>query len=192
MYNSVVADRETNYYPFGLEYPFSWVWTQQYNYRYGFQGQEKQIETGWSSFKWRNYDPSFGRFFNVDPISEKYPTWSTYAFSGNRVVDARELEGLEPYILFGSENRAAANFGQQYNGKSIKQGVEYATNIYKKEAKDGKTYYYYEDPNKGNKSSASLPSTFLNEGERTSYIHTHGDSTADEKIKYDDNNFSPS
>lgn len=40
--------------------------------------------------------PDVGRFFNVDPLAEKYPTWSTYAFSGNRVIDARELEGLEP------------------------------------------------------------------------------------------------
>ncbi|MDQ1097684.1 MULTISPECIES: DUF6443 domain-containing protein [Chryseobacterium] len=95
-YNSVIADRETNYYPFGLEYPFSWVWTQQYNYRYGFQGQEKQIETGWSSFKWRNSIPELGRFFNIDPLSEDYHDWSVYAFSGNRVVDSRELEGLEP------------------------------------------------------------------------------------------------
>ncbi|WP_373462512.1 MULTISPECIES: RHS repeat-associated core domain-containing protein [Chryseobacterium] len=95
-YNSVIADRETNYYPFGLEYPFSWVWSQQYNYRYGFQGQEKQIETGWSSFKWRNSIPELGRFFNVDPLSEDYHDWSVYAFSGNRVVDSRELEGLEP------------------------------------------------------------------------------------------------
>ena len=29
-------------------------------------------------------------------MAEQYPTWSTYAFSGNRVVDSRELEGLEP------------------------------------------------------------------------------------------------
>ncbi|TLX25761.1 HNH endonuclease [Chryseobacterium indologenes] len=36
------------------------------------------------------------RFFNVDPLTESYHTWSPFAFSGNRVVDARELEGLEP------------------------------------------------------------------------------------------------
>lgn len=40
--------------------------------------------------------PDVGRFFNVDPLAEKYPYWTPYAFSGNRVVDARELEGLEP------------------------------------------------------------------------------------------------
>jgi len=66
------------------------------HYKYSSQGQEKQRETGWSSYRWRNYDATMGRFFNVDPLAEDYHTWSTYAFSGNRVVDARELEGLEP------------------------------------------------------------------------------------------------
>ena len=72
-------------------------------YQYKYQGQERQDELGlnWDSFKWRNYDPAIGRFFNVDPLTEKYNTWSPYAFSGNRVVDARELEGLEPYVVTG-------------------------------------------------------------------------------------------
>lgn len=39
--------------------------------------------------------PDVGRFFNVDPLSEKYSYQSHYNFSENRVVDARELEGLE-------------------------------------------------------------------------------------------------
>ncbi len=35
------------------------------------------------------------RFFNVDPLSEDYAYQSHYNFSENRVVDGRELEGLE-------------------------------------------------------------------------------------------------
>nr|WP_262912555.1 RHS repeat-associated core domain-containing protein [Chryseobacterium sp. MEBOG06] len=91
-------DRVTNYYPFGLEFNENIVpaGSISQNYRYSAQGQEKQEDTKWSSFKWRNYDPTFGRFFSVDPLAEQYHTWSTYAFSGNRVVDSRELEGLEP------------------------------------------------------------------------------------------------
>ncbi|WP_248877166.1 hypothetical protein [Epilithonimonas zeae] len=52
-------------------------------------------ETGFYAFKWRNYMPDVGRFFNVDPLAEKFPYNSTYAFSENRVIDAREFEGLE-------------------------------------------------------------------------------------------------
>ncbi|MDH5032349.1 DUF6443 domain-containing protein [Chryseobacterium cucumeris] len=91
-------DRTTNYYPFGLEFGGELNISNSISpsYKYSTQGQEKQSETGWSSYRWRNYDAAMGRFFNIDPLSEKYNTWSTYAFSGNRVVDARELEGLEP------------------------------------------------------------------------------------------------
>ncbi|MCD1117462.1 hypothetical protein LO744_11385 [Chryseobacterium sp. C-17] len=62
-------------------------------------------ETGFYSFKWRNYMPDVGRFFNVDPLSEKYAYQSHYNFSENRVVDARELEGLEKVLINTALNR---------------------------------------------------------------------------------------
>ncbi|MEJ8590885.1 hypothetical protein JSO54_06520 [Riemerella anatipestifer] len=40
-----------------------------------------------------------GRFFNIDPLSEKYAYQSHYNFSENRVVNARELEGLEAVLI---------------------------------------------------------------------------------------------
>lgn len=92
-------DRTTNYYPFGLEFggELNIGYSISPNYSYSTQGQERQRDTGWSSYKWRNYDPAMARFFNIDPLSEDYVTWSPYVFSGNRVVDSRELEGLEPF-----------------------------------------------------------------------------------------------
>ncbi len=47
--------------------------------------------------------PDVGRFFNVDPLSEKYSYQSHYNFSENRVVNARELEGLEAWVVNGRE-----------------------------------------------------------------------------------------
>jgi RHS repeat-associated protein len=91
-----LIDKESNYYPFGLEYGiYNGTNSQTDNYIYGFQGQEKQKETGRSSFKWRNSIPELGIFFNVDPLSEKYAYQSHYNFSENRVTDNVELEGLE-------------------------------------------------------------------------------------------------
>lgn len=91
-----VLDRN-DYYPFGMNFvqgsEFSVV-SSPLNYK--FQEQELQ-ETGWYSFKWRNYDPTIGRFFNVDPLSEKYAYQSHYNFSENRVVNSREIEGLESF-----------------------------------------------------------------------------------------------
>ncbi|HCM34215.1 hypothetical protein [Chryseobacterium sp.] len=59
----VVVDRATDYYPFGLEFggDLSTASSITPDYRYSSQGQEKQTETGWSSYKWRNYDATLGK-----------------------------------------------------------------------------------------------------------------------------------
>lgn len=87
----------TDYYPFGMPMP-----GRQYaadDYRYGFQGQEKDDEIkgpGNSvNYKYRMHDPRIGRFFAVDPLSAEYPWNSPYAFSENSVIAFVELEGLE-------------------------------------------------------------------------------------------------
>jgi len=119
VYNAIVNSitlvlREHNYYPFGLlhrgyneekedlkydkeqDFIFT-VQAQAGRYKYKFQGQERQedLDLGWDSFKYRNYDYAIGRFFNVDPLAEKFPYNGVYNFSENRVVDGVELEGLE-------------------------------------------------------------------------------------------------
>jgi RHS repeat-associated protein len=69
-------------------------------YSFGFQGQEQDDEmhgsTGTSiNYKYRMHDARIGRFLSIDPLAEKYPHNSPYAFSENRVIDGIELEGLE-------------------------------------------------------------------------------------------------
>lgn len=93
-----------NYYPFGLQMHGRYNPTDPVGnggYRFGFQGEEKDDEISGSTgthyaFKYRMYDARIGKFFSVDPLVKKYPYWSPYAFSGNRVIDMVELEGLEP------------------------------------------------------------------------------------------------
>ncbi len=69
------------------------------DYRYGFQGQEKDDEIKGEgnsiNFKFRMHDPRVGRFLSLDPLSASYPHNSPFAFSENRVIDGVELEGAE-------------------------------------------------------------------------------------------------
>ncbi|MFL9845665.1 hypothetical protein [Flavobacterium rhizosphaerae] len=53
----------------------------------------------WDSFKYRNYDYTIDRFFNIDPLAEKNPYNGVYNFAENRVIDGNELEGLELEIF---------------------------------------------------------------------------------------------
>ncbi|MBI3134513.1 MAG: hypothetical protein HYZ14_07520 [Bacteroidetes bacterium] len=70
------------------------------DYAFGFQGQleDDEIKGDGNSlnYTYRMHDPRIGRFFAVDPLDYKYPYYSPYSFSGNIVINARELEGLEP------------------------------------------------------------------------------------------------
>ncbi|MCV9932948.1 thrombospondin type 3 repeat-containing protein [Flavobacterium sp. LS1R47] len=112
---SVVSDRKlidkntlypdvlsySDYFPFGMQVPTRHGNTNEY--RYSFQGQEKDDEIKGEgnsiNFKYRMHDPRIGRFFAVDPLSHEYPWNSSYAFSENRVIDAVELEGGEKLIV---------------------------------------------------------------------------------------------
>ena len=73
------------------------------DYRYGFQGQEMDDEIKGEgnsiNYKYRMHDPRVGRFFTIDPLTAKYPYYSPYSFSGNKVIHAIELEGLEEIIF---------------------------------------------------------------------------------------------
>lgn len=183
---------ENNYYPFGLRHEGYNDFDGNTSYQYKYQGQELQTETGWYSFKWRNYMPDIGRFFNVDPLAEKYNTWTPYAFSGNRVIDARELEGLEPHVLFNTRENAAANFGQQYNGRSILQKREYAAIIYVKVV-EGKKYYAYNRPARGGAHGLTTDqlNKYIPKGTvPTAIAHTHGNDDYGPGNNYDDQNFS--
>lgn len=85
-----------DYYPFGLTFN-SYHRENSTPNKWKFQGQEHVDDLGlnWDSFKWRNHQPDIGRFFNIDPLSDKYYYNSPYAFSENRVINGVELEGME-------------------------------------------------------------------------------------------------
>ncbi|WP_198037762.1 RHS repeat domain-containing protein [Mariniflexile maritimum] len=110
------------------------------SYRYGFQGQEKDDEIKGEgnslNFTFRMYDPRVGRFFTPDPLTDKYPWYTPYSFAGNKVIQYKELEGLEELIAqIDDESRMPAM--STVNGEkimlklfkyAIKQGQQYASN----------------------------------------------------------------
>lgn len=83
------------------------------DYRYGFQGQEKDDEIKGKgnslNYTFRMHDPRVGRFLSLDPLAPKYPHNSPYVFSENRVIDGTELEGLE--FLEHNESRIKMTYG---------------------------------------------------------------------------------
>lgn len=92
---------ETAYYPFGLT--MAGISDKALNFgvpenkKKKFQGQEYNDDLGVDiyEFKFRMDDPQIGRFWQIDPLANKYVFNSSYAFSEDHVTTHVELEGLE-------------------------------------------------------------------------------------------------
>lgn len=124
--SSMKVNQVQDYYPFGLTFN-SYSRKSTFENKIKFQGQEHvgALDLGWISFRWRNHQPDIGRFFNIDPLAEKYVHNSTYAFSENKVVAHIELEGLEAWDIKYSNGSK----GQVYGPWTSQQAAEqYADN----------------------------------------------------------------
>tara|TARA_R110002050_G_scaffold107485_2_gene217925 strand:+ start:2520 stop:2915 length:396 start_codon:yes stop_codon:yes gene_type:complete len=66
------------------------VFTGSENYRYGFNGMERDdvVKGNGNSydFEARIYDPRVGRWFSIDPMSSRYPSFTSYGFAANNPI----------------------------------------------------------------------------------------------------------
>jgi RHS repeat-associated protein len=92
-----------DYYPFGME--MEGRTASSLNYRYGFNGKEKDQAGEFSAsqthydYGFRIYNPVWGKFLSVDPLSKSYPWYTPYQFAGNKPIIAIDLDGLEEDII---------------------------------------------------------------------------------------------
>ena len=69
-------------------------------YRYGFNGKEKDDEGEFGSitnydYGFRIYNPAIAKFLSVDPLTRGYPMLTPYQFASNTPIQAIDLDGLE-------------------------------------------------------------------------------------------------
>ncbi len=87
-----------DYYPFGMPMPDRNI---EGEYRYAFQGQEKDLETGMEAFELRLWDGRIGRWLTPDPYGQFH---SSYLGMGNNPVNGVDLDGgiwTPEYIFIG-------------------------------------------------------------------------------------------
>ncbi len=75
-----------DYYPFGMQFPNQ----SNLDYRYAYQGQEKDEETNMEAFQLRLWDARIGRWLTPDPYGEFY---SPYLGMGNDPVNNIDRNG---------------------------------------------------------------------------------------------------
>lgn len=65
-----------------------------YDERFTFTGKERDEETGYLHFDARNFSDILGNWLSVDPLADKYPWISPYAYCGWNPVKYVDLDGM--------------------------------------------------------------------------------------------------
>ena len=96
--------QSNHYYPFGMSFAEGYTTSQQ---PYKYNGKELDTERGLNLYDYsaRYMDPALGRFSTVDPMAEKYYSWSPYVYVGNDPVNLFDPDGMDWYQSNEDENR---------------------------------------------------------------------------------------
>ena len=114
-----LAVQHLQYLPYGERYVDQRI--SGYSERFTFTGKERDCETGLSYFGARYYDGDLsGLFLSVDPMADKYPSISPYAYCAWNPVklvdpDGRKIRGVK-------YNENTNQF--TYNKRAIKRGTD--------------------------------------------------------------------
>ena len=87
-----------------------------------FTGKEKDSETGFYYFGARYYDPTLsGLFLSVDPMSDKYPSISPYAYCAWNPVKIIDPNGEDTVVSINLNNGKTSYWydDQSFNGTSV-------------------------------------------------------------------------
>ena len=91
--------QENHYYPFGMN--MSGLTTGDSKYRFGGKEFQDDLNLMWYDFSARNYDAQLGRWFNIDPMAEKYSSYSPYNYCQNNPAYFIDPSGKDPNIYTG-------------------------------------------------------------------------------------------
>ena len=115
-----------------MTYELSIKLTTSYSARYTFSGKERDEESGFSYFGARYYNSVYSIWLSVDPMSDKYPSLSPYAYCGNNPVKLVDPSGEDIWIIaYGAGYTNSQSQGVAHDlGSGFKKNAEaYAEQI---------------------------------------------------------------
>ena len=149
-----VAEQVNHYYPYGST--FYGETTTDHRFKYCGKELDKMHGLDWYDSSARYYDHVLGRFHQVDPLAEKYYSWSPYAYCMGNPMNSIDNIGLYPEMIMKkySGGLLRADYYKLSNPAahllSLISSVDeqYIRNINIMSIGIGRLYPWY-DPNKG-------------------------------------------
>ncbi|MFC4636474.1 DUF6443 domain-containing protein [Dokdonia ponticola] len=131
---------EKHYYPFGLQQKgYNDVITSNSNSvanRFGYNGKEFDPSLGLNTYDFgaRNYSPDLGRWMNIDPLADSYPTTSPYTYALNNPISFVDFDGRSPDPILSKVVQAAIHNTAASRALQIINGAHYK--VFRKSAFD--------------------------------------------------------
>ncbi len=130
-----------SYYPFGMvidSYPWNEDKAGSPENAYGYNGKERMPQGGpeWYDYGARFYDPTIGRFLQIDPLAGNFPQQTPYTYAYNnpiRFIDVYGLYGDEPTANRQRDRAIAEGLSA---GDVYQSGDEWGFNV-----SDGKSWF---------------------------------------------------
>lgn len=138
--NAAALVSATDYYPFGMPMPGRSLSGAE-GYRYAYQGQEKDPETGKEAFQLRLWDSRIGRWLTTDPYGQFH---SPYLGMGNNPMNGTDPDGGKFFDWFRDQNGNLKWFDNGSEGFSDSDGNTWTNTNYGDELLqfDGKNLIY--------------------------------------------------
>ena len=90
---------ENNYYAFGMKHEgynnVTIATDPALKYKYNGKEIQDEMQLDWYDYQARNYDPSLGRWFNVDPLAETSRRFSPYTYCLDNPIYFIDPDGME-------------------------------------------------------------------------------------------------
>lgn len=106
-----------------------------YNTPYKFNGKELDEETGWYYYGARYYDPRTSLWLGVDPLAEKYPSLSLFAYCANNPIIFIDPDGKDIELVFYQGNKGQSSSAEF--SKTINSGLEGQFEVYYSKGDNG-------------------------------------------------------
>ena len=90
-------EQQTRYYPFGGIVTHNSTNGNTNHNKYTGKEFDRMHGLDWYDYVARQYDPIYGRFTSIDPLCEKYPYLSPYAYCGNNPIRFIDPDGRDWY-----------------------------------------------------------------------------------------------
>jgi RHS repeat-associated protein len=127
--NGVEIVEENNYYPFGLKHEGYNGSINGTDHKYGFGGKEenKELDLEWLDFGARNYDPSIGRWMNLDPLAELMRRHSPYNYAFDNPIFFTDPDGMYPISPAAMKSTATEVYDYSSDSRTSKGGGSKST-----------------------------------------------------------------